>query len=37
MIVDVTDLGIYRESLVLVERLYILIGKVSKSEYDTIN
>lgn len=37
MIVDVTDLKIYQESLNLVEKLYLLINKVSKSEYDTIN
>lgn len=37
MIVDVTDLRIYQESLLLVRQLYLLTHKISKSEYDTIN
>lgn len=36
MIKDVTDLEVYNESLRLLRKLYDLIKKLPKSEYDTI-
>jgi four helix bundle protein len=36
MIKDITDLEVYNESLRLLKKLYNLLRKVSKSEYDTI-
>lgn len=37
MILDVTDLEVYQLSLKLVEKLYDLLKKIPKSEFDTIN
>lgn len=37
MILDVTDLEVYQISLKLVEKLYDLLKKIPKSEFDTIN
>jgi four helix bundle protein len=37
MIRDVTDLAVYKESLVLLERLYVLLRVLPKSEYDSVN
>lgn len=36
MIRDVTDLEVYREALSLLKKLYVLLKKVPKSEYDTV-
>ena len=36
MIRDVTDLEVYKLSLELLELLYSLLGKMPKSEYDTV-
>ena len=37
MIVAVTDLEVYRQSLELVAELYQLLGRIDKSESDTIS
>ena|GEM_PF-404002 len=36
MIKDVMDLEVYRESLRLLKKLYLLLRKLPKSEYDTV-
>ena len=36
MIKDVTDLEVYRDSLRLLRKLYFLLRKLPKSEYDTV-
>lgn len=36
MIRDVTDLAVYNSSLELLKKLYALLKKVPKSEYDTV-
>lgn len=36
MIRDVTDLEVYRYSLVLLRKLYTFLRKIPKSEYDTV-
>lgn len=36
MIRDVTDLEVYVEALRLLEKLYVLLKKVPRSEYDTV-
>ena len=36
MIRDVTDLEVYKESLILLEKLYTFLRKVPKTEYDSI-
>lgn len=36
MIKDVTDLKVYKESLRLLKKLYDLLHKIPKSEYDTV-
>lgn len=36
MVRDVTDLEVYKSSLELLERLYALLKRIPKSEYDTV-
>lgn len=36
MIRDVTDLEVYKESLILLEKLYLFLRKIPKSEYDSV-
>lgn len=36
MVVDIDDLEVYQESLTLIKQLYLLVSKISKSEYDSV-
>jgi len=36
MIRDVTDLGVYKKSLILLKELYNFLLKIPRSEYDTV-
>ena len=36
MIRDVSDLEVYREAFVYLEKLYLLLAKIPKSEYNTV-